>query len=329
MEELISIIVPIYNVEEYLERCIQSLIRQTYSKIEILLIDDGSTDNCGKICDSYEVLDNRIRVFHKKNGGLSDARNYGIERCSGRYISFVDSDDYVADNYIELLYSILEKYSADITICASQYIYDKSFKQELVDGENIREYSSKDAIVDTLNIKISQRAWGKLYKRELFEKTRFPVGKLYEDLAVAYDLLLESSMVVYTDAPAYYYLIRSGSIMQSKFNIKHAEELEIIDEAMDKVVNNYPDLKKLANSRRIYSYFVVLRRVLLSDNPDEYKDLRKDIRNRVRYRSKGLLHDTKISRNIRVKLLLYKFGEKPYMMLQKIADKRNPEASLK
>lgn len=323
--ELVSVIVPIYNVELYLRRCVNSLLNQSYKNIEIILVDDGSTDNCAKICDEYSAKDERIAVYHKRNGGLSDARNFGIERCKGDYITFVDSDDYVAENYIELLLENIQAQDADISICGSQYVFDESHIQEEVKESQLYVYTAYEAIIESLNNRIKQRAWGKLYKRYLFDSIRFPIRKLYEDLAVVYDLLLLSHKVVFSDAPAYYYLIRSGSIMQSSFNMKQAIEIDIIDEAMDKVVAKYPELENLTNARRIYSYFVVLRRILTSDNPDEYLNIRKEIKNRIQIRSRHLLKDNRVNRNTKIKILSYKFGEKAYLACQRLADKRNPE----
>ena len=325
MNELISIIVPVYNVKDYLTRCISSLLQQTYSKLEIILVDDGSTDDSGKICDQYAFVDKRIKVFHKENGGLSDARNYGINKSSGKYLSFIDSDDYVAPNYIEILYELIKNESVDISICGCQYSFDEYFNKTLVKKDDEKSFSSYEAIIECLNIRLRQSAWGKLYKRELFDSIRFPVGKLYEDLAVVYDLLLKCKRVAYVDAPAYYYSIRQGSIMQSDFNLKQAVEIEIIDDEMDKVISKYNDLQKLTNARRIYSYFLVLRRILLSTNPDEYIEIRKSIRKKIKSKSRGLLFDRTVKKNIKIKILSYMFGEKTYMFCQKMADKKNPE----
>lgn len=323
--DLISIVVPVYNVEKYIDRCIKSLINQSYTMVEIIIVDDGSTDESGEICDTYIGKDNRIKVYHKKNGGLSDARNYGIDRCTGNYVTFVDSDDYVDQFYIELLYRTLKDYSADISICDCQYVFDDKFVCKNNNQSCVKVFSTYDAVIEALNIRLRQSAWGKLYKREMFKNIRFPIGLYYEDLAIFYTLLLKSKKVAFIDSPSYYYMIRSGSIMQSEFNIGHSIEIQIIDEQMDEVIERYNDLVCLANARRIYSYFLVLRRVLLSKNADDYVNLRHEIKKKIKINSKGLMMNRSIRTNIKIKLLCYMFGENTFMFCQRIADKRNPE----
>lgn len=178
-QELISVIIPIYNVEKYLKKCIDSIINQTYKNLEIILVDDGSPDNCGKICDEYAKKDQRIRVIHKKNGGLSDARNAGIDIAKGKYIAFVDSDDYVEKEYIEIMYKELKKNNVKIVQCGINKISDNEeiidnygyLKDELINSQRIMEEKyTKYPISNVV-------AWNKLYDIDLFKNIRYPVRK--------------------------------------------------------------------------------------------------------------------------------------------------------
>lgn len=219
-KELISVIVPIYNVEKYLERCIESIIKQTYKNLEIILVDDGSNDFSGKICDKYSKKDRRIKVIHKKNEGLSEARNSGLEIARGEYIGFVDSDDYIETNMYEYLLSLLKINNADISVCGFQKVWDdiKSRKEEntIIENNNI-VLKSKDAIEYIVDDQILKSyAWNKLYKRSLFIDIKYPKGLKMEDVATTYKLIYKSKIVVIGKESKYYYTQRKGSILNSK-----------------------------------------------------------------------------------------------------------------
>ena len=330
MNELISIVIPIYNVELFLPRCLDSVIRQTYSNIEIILVNDGSTDGSGKIAEEYATKDERVYLYNKENGGLSDARNYGIERINGKYLTFIDSDDYVALNYIETLYSLMKKNEADMVIGGSEYVFDETMIDTAPVIEEDSVLNKNQALLRALKVEMRQSAWGKLYKAELFEKIRFPKGKLYEDLAVVFDIINLSNKIVVTNTPLYKYFIRSGSIMQSTFNKKHLDEIEIIETAMSRVKEIHPEYDEYIRARLIYSYFVVLRRILLVDSNDSnLKNYKEELKVKIKNNSKGLYWSKKVKKNLKLKLLFYKFGEDVFMFFQKIADRRNPEVMKK
>lgn len=219
--EKISVIVPVYNVEKYLSKCVDSIINQTYHNLEIILVDDGSPDRCGEICDEYATKDNRIKVIHKKNGGLSDARNAGIEVAEGGYIAFVDSDDYIASDMMDVLYHRLIKDGSDMALCNFKYIDEK--------GEEIEERKNKSPIKDEVITgidgmkKLSQDknwyyviAWNKLYKKEIFDNIRFPKGKIHEDEFVIHHIMHACKRISCVALELYYYLQRQGSIMSQK-----------------------------------------------------------------------------------------------------------------
>lgn len=214
-EELVSIIVPVYKVENYIKECIDSIICQTYKNIEIILVDDGSPDKCSQICDYYATKDSRIRVFHKKNGGLSDARNYGIDKANGKYISFIDSDDYIEKNMIEMLYDNIMKYKADISICDYSYLFKNKFiKNDL--RTNLLVMNAEEAIKE-LNKQNSFgfAAWNKMYKKDMFKKLKFPKGKINEDCFIMYKVFAQASKIVYQPEAKYYYRQRNSSISKN------------------------------------------------------------------------------------------------------------------
>lgn len=226
---LISIIIPVYNVESYVTRCVLSVEKQTYENIEIILVDDGSTDNSGRICDNLATNDVRIRVIHKNNGGLSDARNVGIENSTGEYIFFVDSDDWIEFNTIEYLYEILLKYNSDIAVCG---YYDETNIEESSDDLNpqIYEYRSNLEAINGLifdGAKIGVVVWNKLYRKELFKKIRFIYGKLNEDIFFTPKVLYYTNRMVASTKKLYHYLVsRQDSIMNKPLTRKNLDAIE-------------------------------------------------------------------------------------------------------
>lgn len=228
MRDLISIIVPIYKVERYLERCINSILAQSYKNLEIILVDDGSPDNCGKICDEYAKKDCRVKVIHKKNGGLSDARNCGIDKSSGEYLMFVDSDDYIDKNICEKLISVSKKHNCDIVMCNiyrvvnNKIYFEKEIsslpKNEILDGITVMKDFFKNFSM------ILYVSWNKLYKRNLFfnnEKIRFPFGELFEDMFVNYRLYNLSKRIFILSDRLYYYVTRKNSITNVNYTNRH------------------------------------------------------------------------------------------------------------
>lgn len=225
---LISIVVPIYNVEIYIEKCLESLINQTYKNIEIILVNDGSTDLSGYICDDFATKDKRIKVIHKSNGGLSDARNIGIDVATGDYIAFIDSDDWIDLKMIEILYKYINTYNADIAQGDYIEVYDENIVTDIDICEEVICYNS-EKILESLYGRTATKtviACNKLYKRELFEKIRFPKGKLHEDEFTTYKLLYSANLIVDSNLPIYYYRQRQGSIMKSEFSIRRLDTLE-------------------------------------------------------------------------------------------------------
>lgn len=226
----ISIIVPVYKVEAYLDRCIQSIINQTHHNLEILLVDDGSPDNCGKICDQYADNDDRIRVIHKANGGAADARNVGIDLATGDYIGFVDSDDFIHPEMYETLFLNLKETKADISLCSYERVFDDKIPHKGFENK-VSTVSNAEALellftFDCLNFTIP---WNKLYKKELFEGIRYPKGKTREDEFTTYKLIYESRKIAVTEKVLYYYFLNKNSVMHDqslKIELDYAEAME-------------------------------------------------------------------------------------------------------
>ena len=280
--ELISIIVPIYNVEQYLEECINSIINQTYKNLEIILVDDGSTDNSSKKCDEWKKKDKRIKVIHKQNGGLSDARNVGIINSSGSYLTFIDSDDTVNIHMIEVQYKNLIEYNADISIC--DYVIYTDGKRTI----NYREEVSNNKIVTSEGIDIFNNLFNekmpittlshnKLFKKEIFEKVRFPKGRVHEDVFTIHHILGEAKKIVYSEAKTYYYrCCRKGSIT-STFSVKELDGLEGLKDRMNYFNDNYKNTKYANLS--IESYYDKLIRLYCNFT---YHNQKKDYNNTIR-----------------------------------------------
>ena len=240
--ELISVIVPVYKVEEYLDKCVQSIVDQTYTNLEIILVDDGSPDRCGDMCEAWAKKDSRIRVLHKPNGGLSDARNAGMEISTGTYTAFVDSDDWISPDFIQVMYDAIKQSGAQIAGCDIIFAFpDEELKTDQGSGE-VRICTTKEAIIDILQYKgFRAVAWNKLYLSQLLKGEKYPVGKHHEDEFFTYRIFGKAQKLVYVDKPMYYYLQRQGSIMHS-FTIKRLDALEAYLERLEYLKRVFPDL---------------------------------------------------------------------------------------
>ena len=219
--KLVSIVVPVYNVEQYLAECVDSLTGQTYPELEIILVDDASPDNCPQMCDEYASRDSRIQVVHKPNGGLSDARNAGMDVATGEYIMFVDSDDYIVPTMVEHLVSMAEQSGAAITACGYTGDLDKLSAE--TNGQ-FRVATSEEALKCILvERELNTSASTKLYETRLFDGVRFPVGKIYEDYATIYKVIHKAGKVAYNDENKYYYRPNPTVITGGKFYKKQMQ----------------------------------------------------------------------------------------------------------
>ncbi len=227
-KDKISIIVPVYKVEEFLDECVQSILHQTYRNFELVLVDDGSPDCCGKMCDAYQKKDSRIKVIHKENGGLSDARNAGLKSVNGEYITFIDSDDMVAEKYLECMYMASKMYGADIVQGEFTDNRDKI-------GTNTKKttvvYTREEALEQLLKMKVVEvTAWGKLYRRECFTDVEYPKGRINEDNLTTYKNIWKSNKIVCIPDYIYFYRENMSSIMRSSFSARRFEILSFSEE---------------------------------------------------------------------------------------------------
>ena len=246
MEDLISVIVPVYKVEQYLEKCIESITNQTYKNLEIILVDDGSPDNCGKMCDEFARKDKRIKVIHKKNGGLSDARNFGLKVAKGKYIQFVDSDDYMDLDMIKFLYDNMKKYDCDISMCGYYIVKGNELETDCKNEKEI--FSPKEAIAEFLiDKRVRAYAWNKLFKLELFKDVSFPVGRVFEDQLTIPKLFLKAKKIVFNNKPLYYYVKREGSILNTQTKELRIAYINAVFEIQDYIKNNITGLEQYLN----------------------------------------------------------------------------------
>lgn len=214
-KELISVIIPIYNVEEYLDRCIESVINQTYKDLEIILVDDGSPDSCPKKCDEWAKRDSRIVVIHKKNGGLSDARNAALDAMTGEYVFFVDGDDMIALNAIDIVVNVASESDSDMVVSKKYTAFSKDKSADMVSLDGVQNVNSNKALEIMLCETMRWEAWGTLYKRELFNDLRYPKGRIFEDIPVTPVAVIKSKSISFIDSLIYYYYIREDSIMRN------------------------------------------------------------------------------------------------------------------
>ena len=288
----ISVIVPVYRVEQYLERCVDSILGQTYTDLEVILVDDGSDDSCPEICERYAQKDNRVRVIHRENGGLSAARNTGLAAATGDIISLVDSDDYIDSNMYSSLMEALIKNDADIAMCDYAYVSDKEeplekeaadkVEVDIIDGVKA-QYLMYDSYRGRVTYTV---AWNKLYKKELFEGVTYPEGRIHEDEARTHELLYKAKKIAYVKVPYYFYFQRDDSIVGSEISEKN---LQIVDAYTDRLTfyrnNGENELwkKEVLHSMHMVCYlnrlFEDADKAININSKEQIRNLKKEIRN--------------------------------------------------
>ncbi len=312
---LISVILPIYNIEQYLPRCMESLEKQTYPNMEILMVDDGATDGCSALCDAYAAKDSRIIALHKENGGLSDARNYGIEHATGEYITCIDPDDYVDDDYVEYLYNLIDKYGTGMAICQHRVHYDNGDVKELgvdPDGQGVLDeaLTCHDAIKRMCyHDVIDTSAWAKIYKRELFESVQYPKGKIFEDIGTTYALMLQCDTIAVGYESKYNYMFHMNSIVNGSFSPRKFDMLEMTDKMGKEVLKVFPDLKQAVRRRRVYARFSTLNQML---GTEEYPKERERIIRFIMKNRRKILRDPLSPKRDKAAILLLSFSYRIY-----------------
>lgn len=317
MQPLISVIIPCYKVEQYLPKCIDSILRQTYKNLEIFLVDDGSPDKCGDICDSYAQNDSRIKVIHKKNGGLSDARNVAIDIAQGEYITFIDSDDYVADDYVETLYNLIKEVGCKLSIT------DVVFYKE---GENVCAKPANgnpiilnpSEAVETMFYQehFDNSAYAKLYHRSLFASgIRYPQGLIFEDLATTYRLMLDSDKVVYLNKPTYYYLVRNTSL-EGAYSPKKIKDAFTVIKSLEDNLTEHNSLKRSFICRKLSFFF----HIYLALPPNEKN--KKEVVKMIKENRHIVLFDSKARKKARIAALCSYVGLGLVSFLFRFVNKR-------
>ena len=315
MSELISVIVPVYNVEQYLEKCVQSIQTQTYSNLEILLVDDGATDSSGRLCDELATTDERITVIHKENGGLSSARNEGQKNAKGEYILFVDSDDYIHEEMIESLYQQLIAENADVSSCNVMNVYTTNQTPQcdredlylvLNQEEFLREYLIGQKVPGTI--------CNKLIRKEIADKIEFPVGKIYEDAFYHYQLVQIAKKYVVNTKPYYYYYHRQQSITTTPYRERDLVYITIYQQFYDLVKQQFPKLEEEAFFRLSYAHFYILDKMLVEDHFESIADYPR-VRNYLKRHAFEIAKNTIFQKGRRIAALALKINIHLYRKL--------------
>ena len=299
-KDKISVVVPIYNVEKFLPACVDSILAQTYQNLEVILVDDGSPDGCPAICDEYAKKDSRIKVIHKPNGGLSDARNAGIDIATGKYIAFVDSDDCCVPTMYEKLHNIIEKEKADIAICGFSRIDEDG---KAISGGWSRQFgvfgneNSADPLFTSKNVGIIV-AWNKLYNRNIFENIRYPKGMIHEDEYVIYDILSVANKVVIFPDQLYLYRQRNNSIVKSRPSRKMFDAIKVVEYRISKVGENNKNYADACSQLLNIYYSLYIR-----TKPD--KELNKEVFDKYKVEYKKYHKFLNLKR--RIKHILFRY----------------------
>ena len=316
--DLISIVVPIYNVERYLNECVESLLNQTYQNIEIILVDDGSSDNCGKMCDDYANKDERIKVIHKENGGLSDARNYGIDVATGKYIVFVDSDDYVDAKYIEELYNAIQINNTKVSQCNLLKVNDNGEVLKEVGYLDNQIKNAKDMIKDLYDGHAMDNivVWNKMYAIELFDNLRYPVGKIHEDEYTTYKILYDTNEIAVINECLYNYRQNENSITGQMFNIKRLDKLEAWEE---RIIFFEEKEEKELYEIALLQYFFWLRKYYINTKKyiKESENIQIDLIKKYRKTYKKVWELKKVSYIKKIKWLFLYFFPNLYYIIKK------------
>lgn len=305
MNELITIVVPVYNVESYLDKCVESIVKQTYKNLEIILVDDGSTDNSGKMCDEWAEKDSRIKVIHKENGGLSDARNKGIDIATGKWIGFIDSDDYIDVTMFEKLYKACIENNCKISSCGFLREFDDKSRNErwttkddmLLDRDGMMEYLYRGAVTCV--------AWNKLYDITLFDNIRYPYKKIHEDQYTTYKVFCQTDKLYYISECLYYYYQRENSITGVSFSIKNLDILEALEQAMD-YHKEHGYMKYYDRAKQEYIRYICEIALKNDCQKEERKKIDKILKQEARNFLKS--NQTVLSKKLKLEMVSYCIG---------------------
>lgn len=313
---LVSIIIPVYNTEKYIGQCLESVIEQTYSNLEIILVDDGSTDGSRKICDEYANKDKRIKVLYQKNGGQAKARNYGIRYAHGIYIVYIDSDDYVSANHIEKMLKLAKQYNADLVQCSMKKFRDGKKEKSKFDKFDITVYSASDALREYCYQKtFTPSPWGKLIHASLMENMEFPVNMGYEDAALMYKVIGKAKTLVFTEEIMYYYRQHKASTMHTPFSDKKVDRIRVAEQFLNYIRENYPE-----NYISAYTRYVLAQLQLLMELPfkKNYTNIKKLAYSNLKHARRIVLNDYLAPIKIKIMTGFSYFGATALMILGRI-----------
>lgn len=318
---LISVIVPVYKAEKYFDKCVNSIINQTYKNLEIILVDDGSPDICGKMCDEFAEKDSRVRVFHKENGGQSSARNVGLDNMSGEYVGFVDSDDWIEPNMYERLMSLIKKYDAQISACGTklEYLNGTSgyFNPDYPNDTKIRYYSTFEALEQTFNnTMITYSPCDKLYQSEIFSSLRMTEGRIYEDMEIIPKCIELADRVVYDPIPLYHYNLTEESTIRGEFDLKQFAQVDVAFERAQEYSVKHPKLYHKA----ISSYMEICLNVIhCSKNIEKCNERRQEIISKLRKKTDSETMK-ELSKKAKIKLIALKISPYLFELMMDIYD---------
>lgn len=319
---LISIIVPVYNVERYLRTCVKSLLGQTYKNIEIILVNDGSRDESGTICDELKKNNDKISVIHKENGGLASARNKGLEYAKGKYVTFVDSDDYVAEDMYECLYEAIIRTSSKIACCNWLRHIDTEGKKEIISpiGQLYTDETilSKEQAIKSLllNNGMTYSACDKLFKKELFDEIRFPCENLpSEDIPCIYKIIKNADRIVHIGEAKYYYRIVQGSISTQTFTKRNISTFEYMTDVVEDVVKCYPNLRKESEFALIQCADSLYNRLVLDKKHKEYREISEELKQQIRKSLGKIIFNPFFTFNAKIVNIFITFNMYPLFLL--------------
>ena len=320
----ISVIVPVYKVEKYIHRCVDSILTQTFTDFELILVDDGSPDNCGAICDEYAKKDSRVVVIHQENGGLSAARNAGIDwafaNSNSEWLTFVDSDDWIHPKMLEELFSRVQIYKADLALCGVKTVYDEEFVgiRYPSDCKMSNACLTKEDAVHMLEGQAWYHVvtWNKLYRRDIFSQLRFPEGYIHEDAAIVHRVLGQCNRIVLTDIPLYFYFQRNSSIMGDRVSIKQTDNLSALaDRICYSAQMGWHELKNKAIGRYVPEFFdMYFRFQRTQDNEKYFLRMEASLKNALPH----ILRCDSVSKAHKLYLTLIRINPKFYIWLRSL-----------
>lgn len=326
---MISVIVPVYNVEDYLRTALDSLVVQTFQDFEAILINDGSTDLSGKICEEYASLYPNFFVYHKENGGQSEARNYGLKKAKGEFITYLDSDDYFEPYALEVFMQIQQKYDVDIVSTTENEVYKVEFEKQdtniQISEKNIKILDNRTFLEKALyNDEITVSNGGKLFRKKVLNIT-YPNGKIYEDLYVFSEIALNSTKIAHTDIKLYNYLIRKGSTVHSSFKKNQYDFFEAIDHNEDIIFDRIPEdieIKKALIAKRVIGSFILSNQAIKTSK----EDIRK-IKEKIKPYFKDVLLNKKIPISRKIQCSFFLISSRLYYFLKEYLKKEKGNGS--